>query len=331
VLITLHLRKPSTDQRQTAANNTAHLEKPATPAQAAPAVPAIPIPAPIVKQQTAPHPAIMGATQPNPMAVQPMLQEHSISEGRASYAAAQPSITTGAVAGIGGSLKPSGEAGGSSSMNGVAPTIAPQQAALGKEDEARREFHSSATQYSSIAGAVRGNLDQAAQAAPVPPPPAAPPMPASASETVTVSGASAMLTTDSAASSQVIENQNYSSLPLATLKVKKQPALPSHLLAVSTIANAHQVLAIDAAGALFRSNDAGVTWQPIAAQWPGRAVKLQLTAPPVVHQLAKAVDSGAAISAAKAAPAAPAQPTFELITAAGETWTSTDGQAWKHK
>jgi Putative zinc-finger len=331
VLITIHLRKPTTDQRQTATDNTAHMEQLAAPAQVPPVVPAKPIPAPIVKPQTAPNPeVVMGAIPPKPMPAQPMLQYHGSGEGRASFAAVQPGVTTGTNAGLGGQPRPS-VSGGSISMNSVAPVIAPQQAALGSVDEAHREFRSSASQYSSISGTANGNLNKAVQAAPVPPPPAAPAMPASANETVTVSNASPTLATGSAASSQLIENETYASLPLAGLTARKKPSLPSHLAAVSTIANARQVLAIDTAGALFRSNDAGVTWQPIPAQWSGRAVKLQLTAQPDVRRLAKTEDSAAAVSAAKAASPAPTQPTFELTTDAGETWVSTDGQTWKHK
>jgi hypothetical protein len=333
VLITIHLRKPGTDEHQAATNTAARLEQP--PALPPPAVSAKPLPAPIVKQQITAHPAIvMGAMPPKPMPVQPMLQKHATSEGYLSFAAGKPGVVAGTGAAIGGPARPS-VVGGSSSINGIAPVIAPQTAANGSVDEARREFHSSASQYSSAgpfpaSAPAQTSLNRSHLDAPDAPPPP-PALPANTNQTVTVTTASAALDADASASSQVIENETFSSLPLAGLTAKKQPSLPSHRSAVSTIASARQVLAIDTAGSLFRSNDAGVTWQPIAAQWPGRAVKLQLTPPPVVHQLAKAMDSGAAIPAAKATPAAPAQPMFELTTDTGETWTSTDGQTWKHK
>ncbi|MDP9049277.1 MAG: hypothetical protein M3O31_00930, partial [Acidobacteriota bacterium] len=165
------------------------------------------------------------------------------------------------------------------------------------------------------------NLNQAVQAAP-------PPAPASTNETVTVTNAAPMMATEDAATAQVIENQSYASLPLTTMKSKKQPSLPSHLPTVSTIANAQQQLAIDAAGSLYRSQDAGVTWQSISIQWTGRAVKLQLASPTDALKLGRSAGSTAP---AKAAPTAPSQAGFELTTDTGSIWTSTDGQTWKQK
>jgi hypothetical protein len=113
--------------------------------------------------------------------------------------------------------------------------------------------------------------------------------------------------------------------------MKKQPSLPSHLPALSTISNARQELAVDTAGSLFRSEDAGVSWQPVPVQWTGRALKLQLTPPPNTHTLAKSSNSVAATATTKPAPTAAAQPTFELTNDTGIVWISTDGQTWKHK
>jgi Carboxypeptidase regulatory-like domain len=52
--------------------------------------------------------------------------------------------------------------------------------------------------------------------------------------------------------------------------------LPSGLRAVSTVANARQVVAIDAENTLFFSNDAGAHWEVITPPWQGRAVKVEL-------------------------------------------------------
>jgi hypothetical protein len=52
--------------------------------------------------------------------------------------------------------------------------------------------------------------------------------------------------------------------------------LPSGLRALSTVANARQVVAIDTNNTLFFSNDAGAHWEVITPQWQGRAVKVEL-------------------------------------------------------
>jgi hypothetical protein len=52
--------------------------------------------------------------------------------------------------------------------------------------------------------------------------------------------------------------------------------LPSGLRAVSTVANARQVVAIDTDNTLFFSNDAGAHWNVITPPWQGRAVKVEL-------------------------------------------------------
>jgi hypothetical protein len=103
--------------------------------------------------------------------------------------------------------------------------------------------------------------------------------------------------------------------------------LPSHLPALSTITRARQVLAIDGAGALFRSEDAGVTWLPVTSQWQGRATRVALAHPPVAtDQLAR---KSVATLAAK--PAATPPPLFELTTDTNITYTSPNGQTWRRK
>ena len=65
--------------------------------------------------------------------------------------------------------------------------------------------------------------------------------------------------------------------------------LPSGLRALSTVANARQVVAIDTQNTLFLSNDAGAHWSVVYQPWQGRAVKVELaphlTQP--VHALAQ--------------------------------------------
>jgi hypothetical protein len=105
------------------------------------------------------------------------------------------------------------------------------------------------------------------------------------------------------------------------------PRLPSHLPALTVVASAGRRLAIDSAGALFRSEDAGVTWLPVSAPWQGRARTLRL-APE--RSAAKAAAIATAPNAGAKVAATPAQPAvFELTTDLGAAWTSSDGQTWK--
>jgi hypothetical protein len=60
------------------------------------------------------------------------------------------------------------------------------------------------------------------------------------------------------------------------LSVPGRHGLPSGLRALSTVANARQVVAIDTQNALFFSNDAGAHWNVITPPWQGRAVKVEL-------------------------------------------------------
>jgi hypothetical protein len=113
--------------------------------------------------------------------------------------------------------------------------------------------------------------------------------------------------------------------------------LPSKRLAASRISNGFQTLAIDSAGDLFLSKDAGVHWQHIAQQWTGRAIKVNLTTPAAAKQpdTGKAVSRAAAASATDLGSVSPAssakKPGFELTTDTGTTWFSSDGLTWEKK
>jgi hypothetical protein len=72
--------------------------------------------------------------------------------------------------------------------------------------------------------------------------------------------------------------------------------LPSGLRAVSAVANARQVVAIDSGSTLFFSNDAGAHWNVITPPWHGRAVKVEL-----VPTSRPAVIRNSAVAAAPAA------------------------------
>jgi hypothetical protein len=108
--------------------------------------------------------------------------------------------------------------------------------------------------------------------------------------------------------------------------------LPSGLPAVSTAASVHRRLAIDKAGALFLSDDGGITWRPVQQQWTGRAVAVRKhTAPDTIDTTAPATASPAEQSEAVpgvsgGAPAPPAL--FEILNDKNQMWLSTDGRLW---
>jgi len=106
-----------------------------------------------------------------------------------------------------------------------------------------------------------------------------------------------------------------------------QHPLPSGLPALSAVAAGHRQLAIDTANKLFLSNDDGLRWKPIPAQWKGRAVKLNPAA--LRAPAPQAAFAGKQVSpapppppAAVAAPAVPAQTASAAATPA-QTATAT--------
>jgi hypothetical protein len=163
-------------------------------------------------------------------------------------------------------------------------------------------------------------------AAPVPaaPPPPPPPQPGPVSNAQYVAGAAVSKVQSQGDNSRVakaVSVDAISSLAADTAAVaaKARPVLPSHLAALAVVSNAGQTLALDAAGTLFLSADAGVTWRPIVAQWTGRVTALRLTQAPKTAQ---------ALASAKVAKVA-AQ--YEITTASGAIFTSGDGLAWQRK
>ena len=67
--------------------------------------------------------------------------------------------------------------------------------------------------------------------------------------------------------------------PGFTLRATSNMALPSHLPALSSAANGHQILAIDTQNTLFYSEDDGQHWATVPAHWRGRAVRVNLARP----------------------------------------------------
>ncbi len=358
VFVTIHLRNAGKADYKAAADKTAQLEQtppplPVTPppAQVAPPKsapapiqkpqPLIAIPATRVGTQTTTNAAdLHGNAQPQGLGGFVAGRSYAVSNGyvRAESAAAAdqqslPGTASGTVfqsaksspvtAATGGPLNANAaqqSAGGTGRAAGLRSESATAGDVPLRGSSAPTSLHSLSSQYNAPP--------------PAPPPPMATssPAPGSANETVTVSDAISV-EPESTASSEVITGAAFGSLQSnKSMMMKKQLALPSHLPALSVISNTREELAIDTAGALFRSEDTGVTWRPVAVQWTGRAVRIALAPSPTQRQLEKDASPAAAPSAAKASPTGSAQPAvFELTNDAGDLWTSKDGQAWKHK
>lgn len=114
-------------------------------------------------------------------------------------------------------------------------------------------------------------------------------------------------------------------------------SLPSKRLATSSISNGSQTLAIDSAGDLFLSKDAGVNWQHISQQWTGKAIKVTLASPMAKKQpeTSKVSSGGTAASAASFGSISSASVAkklgFDLTTDTGTTWFSLDGFIWEKR
>jgi hypothetical protein len=120
--------------------------------------------------------------------------------------------------------------------------------------------------------------------------------------------------------------------PVLLARSALQPMLPSNLPARFVVQSSGRTLALDAAGTLFRSDAAGVTWRPIPTQWQGRALTLRLATPRITAQSAAVTAPvNAAEPAQQPRTLAPPTPPFELTTDSGAVYTSPDGQTWQRK
>ena len=96
-------------------------------------------------------------------------------------------------------------------------------------------------------------------------------------------------------------------------KVQKMKiSLPTGLRVLSLATSPGRTIALDAAGALFLSEDGGKRWQPVPSQWTGRACLLR-TRPAGLPSGALKVEQSTQ---------------FELVSDNLQTWVSFDGRTW---
>ena len=125
-----------------------------------------------------------------------------------------------------------------------------------------------------------------------------------ATETVAVTAEAPLLKTESGTISDRVSGLSAGSLPLLAAPRAVPPippvyTLPDNSRPVSFAVKGKTVVAADAAGALFLSNDEGKTWDRIKGKWKGKVVRV----------------TGAAND-------------FQLIAEPAATWTSADGRKW---
>ncbi|MBS1804183.1 MAG: hypothetical protein JST28_12515 [Acidobacteria bacterium] len=91
-----------------------------------------------------------------------------------------------------------------------------------------------------------------------------------------------------------------------------KPPLPSNLGVLSKAKSGKTIIAIDSAGAVFLSEDAGKHWQTVDPRWTGRPV--------LVKQRSSLGAMGGLLKQST--------PRFEMTTDKHEMWVSEDGKTW---
>jgi hypothetical protein len=190
--------------------------------------------------------------------------------------------------------------------------------------------------------------------------PALPPTPAAPAVSPDASQIASLSQADTAASSQQMDG-------LTMMRLAGHVKLPSGLNTVSSAAAVNRMVALDAAGGLFLSQDGGARWTPVTQTWTGKAVEVRAPvfkgaraflpvrtvprlqgpesaaasapAPPAPSasagnaQTAPATsppETAKAASKSKAAPPVLA-PLFRLVTDRREVWVSADGTVWRRQ
>jgi hypothetical protein len=102
--------------------------------------------------------------------------------------------------------------------------------------------------------------------------------------------------------------------------------LPSKKPVAAQLNAGSRTLALDNTGALFLSYDQGKHWTTVKAQWSGKAVQLSFaTTPSRLYQ----VQPSQTQTQTQQSPIATSG--FELTTATGAVWLSSDGLTWHPK
>jgi hypothetical protein len=214
---------------------------------------------------------------------------------------------------------------GSSSLNGAIGSPVAQVRPL--QEQKNNPLNDNGTQT-----VLKSQNQPFPQPAPAPPPSSEPSqsdIQRSVNQTVTVTNDTPLLQTKNAVvSSSAIGG----TVPLRT--ITQIAPLPSKRPAISTISNGHETLAVDSAGDLFATENAGIRWRQIARQWTGKAVKVSLASPNSMMRTAPISPAGATASknSETAKPAAVAtKVSFELTTDTGAILSSPDGVVWKQR
>jgi len=150
------------------------------------------------------------------------------------------------------------------------------------------------------------------------------------SQTVEVTNAAPVLQTEGA----VVSASVFDLGGAAQAKNIRAP-LPSKRFAASTTSNGLETLAVDSAGDLFLSKDAGVSWKNVARQWTGKALKVSLASTSVTRAAPNRASSRGATPSPNFETVTPAAVRtgvgFELTTDTGAMWSSSDGLVWKRE
>jgi hypothetical protein len=147
----------------------------------------------------------------------------------------------------------------------------------------------------------------------------------SASQSVAVASAPPFVQSHGA----VLSASTFSGKAALAKSANARAPLPSALPAASTISNGLATLAVDSAGDLFLSKDAGMHLQRVAQQWTGKAVKVSLESPASKTQGLAGTPSAGFEAVTPAA--VPTRVGLELTTDAGAVWSSVDGLVWRQR
>lgn len=169
--------------------------------------------------------------------------------------------------------------------------------------------------YSTTTAAKDFPASTAAVPAPPPPPP-----PSSSAETVTVNADGASMQTETPTLSGRAVQNNAALMPGVAPPIN----LPSKKPVAVQLNAGSRTLALDNTGALFLTYDQGKHWTSVKTQWSGKAVQLSFaTTPSRLYQVqpsqtqTQTQQTSVPISG------------FELTTATGAVWLSSDGLTWR--